>query len=191
MQSRMIAPAALAIFLAIPAFAQSDLLGVPGPISFQEQDYSLAWTSQPSDEYFKQEYVPQGQSVETFTEMVLIEAVVGAIIPMQAAALQAQLLDTRKQSDPLVNYDIIVDETGQEVLLDFLVSDLSTDPIVVEWNAYRYMPLAETEGVSLFAISLRGYGEDGVRAFMEDLGTVRSKTINALVTYEVPEISIR
>lgn len=191
MHSKLIAAAALTALMAGPALAQSDMLGVPGPVSFQGQDYALAWTSQPTDDYFKQEYVPQDQTVEAYTEMVLIEAVAGAITPMQAAALQAQMLDARKQSDPVVNYEIIQNEAASEVLLDFVVSDLSADPIVVEWNAYRYMPLAKGEGVALFAVSRRGYGEDGAREFLGNLGPVRSEAINALATFEPPAVSIR
>ncbi|WP_245945042.1 hypothetical protein [Pelagibacterium lacus] len=174
-----------------PALAQSDLLGVPGPISFQGQDYVLAWTSQPSDAYFKQEYVPAGQTVQAYTDMVLVEAVAGAITPAQAAALQVQSLAARKETDPVANHEIIHNDATGEVLLDFVVSDLSADPILIEWNAYRYMPLAEGEGVALFAVSRRAYGDEGAREFLGSLGAVRGEAINALAVFDIPTISIR
>lgn len=181
---------AATLLLAAPALAQSDQLGVPGPISFEDRAYELAWTAQPSDNYFKQEYVPEGQSVETYSEMVLVEAVAGAITPMQAAALQVQSLEARRGSDPVFNYDIIQNEATGEVLLDFLVSDLAADPVVIEWNAYRYVPLAEGEGVALFAVSRRGYGEEGARSFMGGLGAMRSAAIKALSAHDLPAIAI-
>lgn len=188
--SRTTAAAALAIVMMTPAFAQTDMLGLPGPISFQGQSYALAWTSQPSEGYFKQEYVPEGQSVEAYTDMILVEAVAGAITPMEAAAVQVQSLTARKETDPVVNHQIIQNDATGEVLLDFVISDLSADPIVVEWNAYRYMPLAEEDGVALFAISHRGYGEDGARALLEGLGAMRGEAVNALATFDVPAIAI-
>lgn len=188
--SQMIAAAALAALAVTPAFAQSDVLGIPGPIAFQGQDYALAWTSQPSEAYFKQEYVPEGQAVEAYTDMILVEAVAGAITPAQAAAAQVETLAARKEIDPVVNHEIIHNEATGEVLLDFVVSDLSLDPIVVEWNAYRYLPLAEGEGVALVAVSRRGYGEDGAREFLGGLGTVRAEAINALATFDIPAIGI-
>lgn len=181
---------AATLLLAAPALAQSDQLGVPGPISFEDRAYELAWTAQPSDNYFKQEYVPEGQSVETYSEMILVEAVAGAITPMQAAALQVQSLEARRGSDPVFNYDIIQNEATGEVLLDFLVSDLAADPVVIEWNAYRYVPLAEGEGVALFAVSRRGYGEEGARSFMGGLGAMRSAAIKALSAQDLPAIAI-
>lgn len=181
---------AATLLLAAPALAQSDQVGVPGPISFEDRAYELAWTAQPSDNYFKQEYVPEGQSVETYSEMILVEAVAGAITPMQAAALQVQSLEARRGSDPVFNYDIIQNEATGEVLLDFLVSDLAADPVVIEWNAYRYVPLAEGEGVALFAVSRRGYGEEGARRFMGGLGAMRSAAIKALSAHDLPAIAI-
>ena len=188
--SKIIAATAIAVLAATPAFAQSDMLGIPGPISFQGQDYALAWTSQPSEAYFKQEYVPEGQAVEAYTDMILVEAVAGAITPAQAAAAQVETLAASKEIDPVVNHEIIHNEATGEVLLDFVVSDLSLDPIVVEWNAYRYLPLAEGEGVALVAVSRRGYGEDGAREFLGGLGTVRAEAINALATFDIPAIGI-
>lgn len=173
-----------------PAYAQSDMLGVPGPITFLGQDYNLRWTSRPSETYAKQEYVPAGQSPETYTDMILVEAVSGDVTPMQAAATQVKSLETRKPSDPVVNYQVIENEGAGEVMLDFVISDLKADPIVVEWNAYRYMRLADGNGVALFAVSRRGYGDEAARAFLGSLSETRGKVIKELVTYSVPAISM-
>lgn len=190
--SRMMALIVASALLVAPAPAQQadDMLGVPGPISFQEQDYVLSWTSRPTPDYIKQEYVPQGQTVDAYSEMILIETVVGAITPIQAAALQVQSLDARKGTDPVVNHQIMQNEASGEVLLDFVVSDLSVDPVVVEWNAYRYAALPGSEGVMLFAVSRRGYGQDGATQFMSGLGALRSEVISALTAQPLPEISI-
>lgn len=173
------------------AQAATDSLGVPGPITFQGEDYALAWTSQPSPVYIKQEYVPAGQQVETFEDMILVEAASGAISPLEAATFQMQSVEARKGSDPVANHQMISNDATGEVLLDFLISDLSADPIIIEWNAYRYVPLAKGEGVALFAISRRGYGEDGAEAFMTGLSAMRNQAINDFVALELPAISFR
>lgn len=184
----------LACIFAAGASAQSgeatDMLGVSGPVSFQGEDYTLVWSSRPSPDYVKQAYIPDGQKVESYENMILVEAVRGSLTPMEVAASQVQSLEARKGTDPVVNHDIIQNEATGEVLLDFLVSDMSADPIIVEWNAYRYVPLAGGEGVGLFAISRRGYGEDGARAFLSGLGPVRKETVNALAGYDIPAMTI-
>jgi hypothetical protein len=179
---------AIALVGATPVIAQQDLLGLPGPINFQDRAFELAWSSQPSETYVKHEYVPAGQSVETFEDMFLVEAVAGPLTPIEAARSQVQSLEARRGTDPVLNYELLENEGTGEVMLDFLTSDLSAEPIV-EWNAYRYVPL-DDGGVGLFAISRRGYGEEGAKAFLQGLGTTRSESIAALAAYAVPPITL-
>jgi hypothetical protein len=182
--------AVIALAALTPSLAQSDMLGVPGPLSFQNEDYVLAWSSEASETFVKQEYVPSGQAVESFEDMILVEAVSGSMSPMDAAAAQIKMLEGRKGSDPVVNYDVMQNEGTGEVLLDFVLSDLSADPVVVEWSAYRYQKLKDGEGVALMGISRRGYGQDGATEFMGGLGAMRSAAIAALAAFPFPEVSI-
>ena len=188
--SKKIAAAATAFLMAAPVFAQTDMLGVPGPIPFQGQSYALAWSSQPSQAYVKHEYVPKGQTVESYNDMFMVEALSGAITPEQAAASQVQSLNERKKTDPVVNHAIVKNDATGEVLLDFIVSDMSANPIVVEWNAYRYVPLKQGQGIALFAISRRAYGQDNAQQFLKDLSAARTKDINALAAYKTPALRI-
>lgn len=181
--------AALATFSTARADA-TDRLGLPGPISFDSTDHMLAWSSNPSPGYFKQEYVPAGQEVETYTKMVLIEAAAGVDVKT-ALASQVQMLNQRKSSDPLVNLDVIMNEQTGEALLDFILSAKDANgEYIAEWNAYRYAPVGEGTGVMLFAISHRAYGNDDVRAFLGNLGTVRADQINKIAQFSLPQITL-
>lgn len=171
--------------------AVTERLGIPGPITFDGKTYALAWSSQPMPTYIKQEYVPAGQSVKTYTEMMLIEAVTQPMKPLDAASAQVQMLQKRKSTDPVVNYEIIQNKQSGEVLLDFLISDTKADPIVVEWNAYRYVPLRGQDGVALYAISRRAYGHDDAKALLAGLKTSRKPAVSALAKFDLPAITIR
>jgi len=167
-----------------------DSLGIPGPILFQGQEYALAWSSNPMPNYIKQEYVPLDQSVEAYTDMIMIEVLAGDLTAGQVATIQMQEIEARKASDPVANHQMIRNEANGEFLLDFVISDLSADPIIVEWNAYRYSNLNNGQGVVLLAISRRGYGEESAREFLGQLGTMRSDAINALTNLELPAIAM-
>lgn len=174
-----------------PANAQaSDHLGVPGPIELDGTAYALAWSAQPAAGYIKQEYVPAGQSVERYDEMLLVETVCCAIGVMDAVAAQATMLNERKEADPLVNMDIIQNEASGEALLDFLISGRDAQGgLIVEWNAYRYAPHAQGDGdsgVLLFGVSHRAYGDEAARTFLEGLKTLRPSLIETLATAELP-----
>ncbi len=178
--------------LATPAAAQvTDYLGIPGPIEFDGQAYGLAWSSQPGAQYTKQEYVPEGQAVERYEQKVLVETVRGNLAVMDAVRIQVETLNQRKENDPLVNMGLVQNEATGEALLDFIVSSKDdAGEYTVEWNAYRYSPLktAEGDGVLLFAISRRAYGNDNVRSFLESLKDVRPGQVNALASAPLPEL---
>jgi hypothetical protein len=176
----------LAVATTLPALAQSakDMLGVPGPITFQGAKFALAWSANPSAGYIKQEYLPEGQKLERYDQMFMIEAMTTAA-PEAAAASQLAMLKKRKGSDPTVNWDIIRNNATGEIILDFIVSDPRAE--FVEWNAYRYARLGKNSGVALYAISRRGYGDKG-REFLIALRQSRPLAIKALASFDAPPL---
>ena len=184
---RLAAIAIAAAALLIPAFAQEEALGVPGPIVFEDDTFELAWTSHPSETYYKQEYLPAGEAVESYSQMFMIDVLTEGATPQGAAADMIAGLEQRKGSDPVVNFDIIANEATGEYILDFLLSDASTGKLIVEWNAYRYVPRGD--GLMLVGISRRGY-DDAATGFIADLKDWRNSSIEALATMELPEVTL-
>lgn len=183
--SRLAAAAILAAALVIPALAQEDAVGIPGPIVFEDTAFALAWTSQPSQTYYKQEYLPEGEALESYAQMFMIDVLVEGATPESAAADMIAGLEERKSGDPVVNFAMVANEAAGELILDFLLSDTSGDTVIVEWNAYRYVPYGE--GLALFAISRRGYGDDAT-GFIRELSGWREGSIAALAEMALPEV---
>ncbi|MCR6671384.1 hypothetical protein [Devosia ginsengisoli] len=177
-----------------PALAQdvTDYLGVPGPITFDGTDYLLSWSSQPNAQYTKQEYVPAGQTVETYDSMIMVEFLASELTPLQMAGAQANMLNERKATDPLVNMDIMQNDQTGEVLLDFIVSAKDEKgEYIVEWNGYRYASTQNAEGEAggmLFAISHRAYGNEASQAFMSTLRDFKGTQITELSRAALPEL---
>ena len=176
------------------ALAQTptDYLGVPGPIDFDGARYDLAWTSRPSPNYVKQEYVPAGQGPESYESMVLVEFIEADLTPMALAKAQTDMLDQRKGSDPLVNSSVVRNDATGEVILDFLMSTKdAAGEYIVEWNGYRYANVTTRDGRRggmLFAISRRAYGNDAAQAFLTQLRTMKEEQILILARAALPEL---
>nr|WP_295889328.1 hypothetical protein [uncultured Devosia sp.] len=183
--SRFAAVAIVSLALALPATAQEEALGIPGPIVFEETSFDLAWTSHPSEAYYKQEYLPAGEAVDSYNQMFMVDVLVEGATPESAAADMIAGLKERQASDPVVNYDMIANEATGELILDFLLSDSSSGTVIVEWNAYRYVPYGD--GLMLFAISRRGYDDDA-SDFIARLADWRTSSIEALAVMELPEV---
>lgn len=173
----------------VPAAGNEDRIGVPGPIRFGDTEFALQWTSNPSPELYKQEYVPAGQRVERYERMVMIDVrPLGGDVAQTARAMIEQI-NARKASDPVANFDVIVNEAGDEVLLDFVLSARDASGVIVEWNAYRYFPGPGGQGTTMVGISRRGYG-DAARDFLVELKTRRPQDIDDLAALQPFDIRL-
>ncbi|MBN8944604.1 MAG: hypothetical protein J0H01_34185 [Rhizobiales bacterium] len=166
----------------------TDRLGLPGPVRFAGVEHGLAWTARPTVRYFKQEYLPAGQRLETYTQMFIVELTTAGTTPEAAVAAKIAMLNQRKATDPVVNYEVVRNPATGDIILDFLLSASQGDSLIVEWNAYRYT--AHGNGVALFAVSRRGYGA-AARDFIASLRGSRAETINALARLALPELRPR
>lgn len=189
---RRLVPALAAALWLAPVQAQTtDHLGLPGPIALAGDSYALAWSARPAENHTKQEYLPPGETPDSYNRMLLVETVAGDIGVMDAVRAQAEMLTQRKASDPLANMDIVQNEATGEALLDFIVSSKDeAGEYIVEWNAYRYAPLAEAAGgpgVMLFGVSHRAYGNEAAKTFLQGLSTLRPTQIRALAEAPLPQ----
>lgn len=172
--------------------SKADRIGVPGPIAFDGKHYVLVSASNPQANYFKQEYLPAGQGLDTYAHLFVIEAVAASVTPKEAAATQIASLEQRKASDPAVNHAVTVNEKTGEVMLDFLISGAANGKVAVEWDAYRYAPLkGDKPGVIIYGISRRAYGEADSRAFVTGLKDWRDDALKTLVEFNVPPVTLK
>lgn len=173
------------------ALAQTSVverMGVPGPVTFSGAQYALAWSSNPSPDLYKQEYVPAGQTVEHFEDMLMIDWRPNSGDANQMVKGMAELLEARKSTDPLANYAVLKQEDGKGGIVDFVMS--ATDAggnLVVEWTAQRYRTDADGTGHAMVSIARRGYGEQA-RAFLQELKAGRQRDIEALAAFDFPDI---
>jgi len=165
-------------------------------IEFLGETYSLAWCSDPVPNYSKAEYLPEGEELPYYTNMILVERV-GGIGVTDAVRAQVQFLQDYKKSKEAAGgakiLNLIENPSTGEVLLLFVMSAPDEEHEVIwEWNAYRYSPVQTDDGqedVRLFGYSRRHYGNDeSVYDFLEeiDVDNPYSEAVNAVATAQVP-----
>jgi len=187
----------LGFLLTTVAFGQTtkptEYLGVAGQISFDKTSYNLAWTSHPTDNYYKQEYLAKGDTIEKFKKLILLEIITGKTKLKDVVATKIAELKKMKASNPVVNYETF--EKDGEVMLDFLVSENTPDGkylSIVERNVYRYKSVVDKngqKGVLLFGVSERAYGDD-IDKFFPNLKAHRFDLINLVGAFDLPEITV-
>ena len=179
------------------AFGQTlkptDYLGVAGPISFDKVSYDLAWTSHPADNYYKQEYLAKGDTIEKFKKLIMLEIITGNTKLKDIVGAKVAELKKLKVSNPVINYETF--EKGEEVMLDFIISENTPDGKLVsilERNVYRYKSVVDKsgqKGVLLFGVSDRHYGND-IDDFFATFKSKRFDLINLVGAFNIPEITI-
>lgn len=169
--------------------APEERMGIAGPIQFGDESYRLAWTSHPSPLFYKQEYLTAGQSPERYDSMLMIDFIASGTTVAESAQAMVHSLEARKETDPVVNYDMIVSEAGDQIILDFVLSATGADgQMILEWNAYRYS--VQGSGVRMVGISRRVYGDDVAPFLKNELRTVRTRDIDLLSKLALPAIRI-
>jgi hypothetical protein len=169
-----------------------DYLNVPGPVTFSGVSYYLSWTSHPEKSFYKQEYIAEGDNLEKFKTLVMLDAVTGGADIKEVVKRKTTELEKMKQINPVVNYETF--EKDGEYMIDFLLYENSDDGksvSIAERNVYRYKTITDKSGqnaVLLFGISTRSYGDD-IDNFLKDLKATRKNLTNEVAKFNIPEVT--
>lgn len=189
----------IALTMAIASFGQSskpvNYLNVAGPVTFENNAYTLSWASHPAANLYKQEYLPKGANADKYNTMILFDLVTGETTVKDAVAAKTAELAAMKAANPVVNYNVITNAKTGEYILDFLVSANAPDGSIgiVERNVYRYKAFTDKaghKGVLLFGVSSRAYGA-GVTPFLTALKTSKNVLPNTVAQFTLPDIALK
>ncbi len=172
------------------ATTHTDYLSVGNTIQFNQEDFYLQWSSHPTNEYYKQEYLRKEDKLPNYEKMIIIEAVKGNISVNQAVKSKMNELENWKKQNPIVNYQKVENKKKNEVILDFLVSDGKS---IYEWNVYRYQKQKNKnkEYLVLYAYSYRNYvsNKDELLKFLADVKHIRVNLVNKISKITLPKVN--
>ena len=171
-----------------------DYLSVEGPLKFNETDFDLKWSDKPNDNYYIQEYLPKGENLNDFNQMLTIHLFDTDVKLKDAVNQKANELDKRKKTDDVCNYQVTESPDGKEFILDFLLSESKDDEMtIVEFNIYHYRQIElgkKHKAIAVYAYSKRSYG-NGITDFFNTLGEDRNSLLNEMISTEKPIINIK
>lgn len=169
-----------------------DRLGAKGPFNFDNKEYNLTWSSHPSPNYYKQEYITSGDDINKFKSMLMVEVATGPIAVKNAVEAKVTELKTMKTSNPFISYDTFYNADKKEYILDFVITQNSPDNksvVIAERNVYRYKTLPDKKGIMLFAVSVRSYGVE-TKTFLTNLKNGRKALVDKVKAYSLPDVKL-
>lgn len=153
------------LFSCLNVFSQSatEYFSVGNPINYCGTEYFLSWSSHPQENYYIQEYLPKGESLDHYNEMFTVSIIFWDRTPKEAVEAKIAELEQRKKTDPVTNY--LVAEKNGEYILEFIVSDtdIKKDKIniaEVDLHHYKQMKINGRNASVLSFYSSRAYGDD-------------------------------
>lgn len=171
----------------------TDKLGVKGPLKYNNMLFSLAFADKSNGNYYVQEYLPPGDKVETFHNMLSIFLLADTLSVRSAVKAKADELEKRKKDDPVCRYELNQSPDGKEIMVDFVLAQAKGNKVaVVEFNIYRYKQVTLSDGAKalmIYAYSKRGYGDD-ITAFFDDLKENRIRYLNGMITSDMPAVRL-
>ena len=184
-----------AILFSFSPFADKpiDRLGVKGPLVYGDTNFKLSFTDKPNDTYYIQEYLPAGDTLPKFNQLLTIHLFAKDIATEDAVKQKIEELAKRKLTDRICNYKVIESPDGKEFILDFLISESKKNVMeMVEFNIYHYkkIELADNKkSILVYAYSKRSYGDD-IKPFLKALKGERIKMLDTMIAAQMPVITL-
>ena len=147
--------------LSLSSQSATEYFNVGNPIKYCGTKYSLVWSAQPQENYYVQEYLPKGETLEHYNQMFTVSVIFWDRTPLEAVQAKIAELEERKKSDPITKY--MVAENNGDYILEFLVGDSSNgkmNTVEVDVHYYRQMTINGKKASVLCFYSGRAYGDD-------------------------------
>ena len=160
--------------LGVSAQTVTEYFDVGNPIKYCGTKYSLVWSARPQENYYVQEYLPKGESLEHYNQMFTVSVIFGDITPLEAVQAKIAELEQRKKTDPVTNY--LVAENNGEYILEFIVGDSSDGKmniVEVDVHYYKQMTINGRNASVLSLYSGRAYGDD-IMQFIQSIPQKRN-----------------
>ena len=167
-----------------------DLISVPGPIEFNDTEFLLAWSKQPSKTLFRQQFLPRDERIEDYNQL-LDFSFFNKEIEMELAVRQkVESIQNRGEKDKFSKVNVTENPAGDEFIVDYFISEAPENGnSYVEYNVYRFKQF-ENGGQKSFLIlfySTRIYGD--LKSSAKALAKKRDQLITNMIEYKIPAIT--
>lgn len=185
----------LALISATTLFAETspeDYLDIGNQIQFNGAWYELKWSDyQASANYYKQEYLQKGTTLDDYNEMITVDVLNSNIGVDKALQIKVAELTELKKRNPIVNFDLYQNDEKNKFFLDFVLTDGGD---LYEWNLYQYMTAGRgsKRHLILTAYTYRDKitSREKMLQFFGRIKTKRSEMLEALDKVTLPEMKL-
>lgn len=171
-----------------------DRLNIPGPLTFNENEYFLTWSKQNSTTWAQQQYLLRDDDFKNYKELINISYFDKEIDIDNAAKQKVEYIEKRKEriQDKYSFVNVTESPDGKEIIVDYLVTVVPQEgESYAEYNIDRFKNF-DTNGKKsflIFSYSKRIAGD--LKYSSKALSKERSQLMEAVITTAIPVVTYK
>ena len=171
-----------------------DRLNIPGPLTFNGNEYFLTWSKQNSATWAQQQYILRDDDFNNYKELINISYFDKEIDIEMAVKQKVEYVENRKErtQDKYSFVSVTESPDGKEIIVDYLVTVVPKEgESYAEYNIDRFKNFDANGKKSflIFSYSKRIAGD--LKYSSKALSKERNKLMEAVITTAIPNVTYK
>ena len=167
-------------------------LNIPGPLTFNENEFILAMSRQNSVTWAQQQYIMRDDVLKNYKELINISYFDKEIDMETAIKQKVQFVEKRRSKDKYSFVNVTESPDGKEIIVDYLTTETPAEgEPYAEYNLDRFKNF-DTGGKKsfiIFSYSKRIAGD--LKYASRSLSKERSRLMEAAITTAIPPVTYK
>lgn len=171
-----------------------DRLNIPGPLTFDSNEYFLTWSKQNSSTWAQQQYLLRDDDFKNYKELINISYFDKEIDMENAVRQKVDYVQNRKDrsQDKYSFVNVTESPDGKEIIVDYLVTVVPKDSeSYAEYNFDRFKnyDAGGKKSFVIFSYSKRLPGD--LKYAVKSLSKDRSRLMEAVISTAIPPVTYK
>lgn len=170
----------------------TERLNIPGPLTFNENEFLLALSKQNSPTWVQQQYVMRDDDISNYKELINISYFDKEIDMEVAVKQKVEFVDKRRSKDKYSFVNVTESPDGKEIIVDYLTTETPKEgESYAEYNLDRFknFDVGGKKSFIIFSYSKRIVGDPKYAS--RSLSKERNRLMEAAITTAIPTVTYK
>ena len=169
-----------------------DRLNIPGPLTFNENEFLLALSKQNSATWAQQQYIMRDDVLNNYKELINISYFDKEIDMETAIKQKVEFVEKRRSKDKYSFVNVTESPDGKEIIVDYLTTETPAEgEPYAEYNLDRFknFDVNGKKSFIIFSYSKRLAGD--LKYASKSLSKERNRLMEAAITTAIPPVTYK
>lgn len=169
-----------------------DRLNIPGPLTFNENEFLLALSKQNSATWAQQQYIMRDDVLSNYKELINISYFDKEIDMEMAIKQKVEFVDKRRSKDKYSFVNVTESPDGKEIIVDYLTTETPAEgEPYAEYNLDRFKNFNVNGKKSFIIFSYSKRLEGDLKYAAKSLSKERNKLMETAITTTIPPVTYK